>query len=312
MRYTATAFAPCTTTNLGPGYDLIGMALDGPGDTVTVTIEPADEPCATLDSVTGDDGIGAFPEANDDNSVVIAAISTLRAARVNARARLTLHKGLPVGSGLGSSAASAAASAYATNLAVGSPLRKVQLIGPCVDAEERVSGRHADNVGAALLGGLVLIRSLDPVDVVRLPVPTGLRLAMIRPDLQMLTREARAVVPKTIDTQDSVAQSANIASFVAACHTGDLDLMGRCLTDRIAEPVRIPLITGAADALHAMRDEGPLGVGISGSGPTLFALCRSHESAESCADAGLRALAENGVDATFFISRADAPGVREV
>ncbi len=312
MRNTASAFAPCTAANLGPGYDLVGLALDGPGDRVTVSVEPAEQPSATLLKITGAPGIDELPEANDDNSVVVAAVATLQAARVAGRAHISLHKGLPVGSGLGSSAASAAASAYATNLAIGTPLRKAQLIAPCVEAEARVSGRHADNVAPALLGGIVLVRSLDPIDVVRLPIPGGLRIAIIRPRLRVLTREARAAVPESIPVKDAIAQAANLASFVAACHTGDLDLLGRCLEDRIAEPARIPLITGAADALDAMRDEGPLGCGVSGSGPTLFAMCRSQESAESCAQIAIRALAQNGVHADHFVSRADAPGVREV
>ncbi|GAB4548844.1 MAG: homoserine kinase [Phycisphaerales bacterium] len=312
MRTTASAFAPCTAANLGPGYDLVGLALDGPGDRVTVTVEPAPEPSATLERISGAAGIDELPPATDDNSVVVAALETLRAAKVGARARVTLHKGLPVGSGLGSSAASAAASAYATNLAIGAPLRKAQLIMPCVEAEARMSGRHADNVAPALLGGLVLVRSLVPIDAIRLPVPEGLRIAIVRPRLKVLTKEARAAVPRSVPVDDAIAQAANLASFVAACHTGDLDLLGRCLEDRIGEPARIPLITGAADAIHAMRDEGPLGCGVSGSGPTLFAICRSHESAETCALAAIRALRENSVEATYFISRADAPGVREV
>lgn len=312
MRTSASAFAPCTAANLGPGYDLLGLALDGPGDTVYVRVEPADQPIVIVEEVTGDEGITELPEASDDNSVAVAALSTLRTARVAACARIRLHKGLPMGSGLGSSAASAAAAAYATNLAIGAPLRKLQLIGPCVDAEERVSGRHADNVAPALLGGLVMVRSMDPIDIVRLPVPEVLRLAIIRPKLRVLTREARAAVPKSVSVRDAIAQGANLASFVAACHTGDLDLIGRCLEDRIAEPHRVPLITGAADALYAMRGEGPLGASVSGSGPTLFALCRSDESAKTCAEAALRALRDHDVEADYFISRADAPGVREV
>ncbi|MEM1424657.1 MAG: homoserine kinase [Planctomycetota bacterium] len=312
MRTTATAFAPCTAANLGPGYDLVGLALDGPGDTVTVTVEPASEPRATLETVTADDGIDETPPATEDNSVVVASLATLRAAKVGAHARVELHKGLPVGSGLGSSAASAAASAYATNLAIGAPLRKAQLIMPCVEAEARVSGRHADNVAPALLGGLVLVRSMDPIDAVRLPVPGGLRVAIIRPDLRVLTREARAAVPRSVSVEDAISQAGNLASFVAACYAGDLDLLGRCLHDAIGEPARIPLITGAHDAIRAMKGEGPLGAGVSGSGPTLYALCRSRESADACARAALRALADNGVEATHFVSRADAPGVREV
>lgn len=312
MRGSATAFAPSTCANLGPGYDLLGLALDGPGDTVRVELEPSPSPRVIMEDVTSDDVDAPLPPCSPNNSAAVAALETLRRARCDATARVWLHKGLSVGTGLGSSAASAAAGAYAANLAMGAPFGKSGLIGPCIEAEALVSGRHADNVAPALLGGLVLVRSVDPVDVVRVPVPASLRVAIVSPRVQVLTRESREVVPASVSLGDAIEQAANLGSFVAACHAGDLDLLGRCIHDRFAEPHRLSLIPGAAEALAAMRASGALGASISGSGPTLFALTRSDESAQAACDAARTVFTRAGIETFSFVSRADAPGVREV
>ncbi|MEN0020741.1 MAG: homoserine kinase [Planctomycetota bacterium] len=304
---TAAAFAPATLSNLGMGFDNLGLAVDAGGDTVRVSLEPG-APGVRIDAIIGAD----LPTDATTNTAAIAAAATLRAAGVgdDVGAAITLEKGLPIGSGLGSSAASSVAAAYATNLALGVPLRKMALMDPVLEAEQAVAGRHLDNVAPALLGGLILVRSVDPIDVVRLPVPGGLWAVIVSPAYPVLTRQARAALPDVVTLQDTVAHAGDLASFVAACFAGDLDLLSRCIRDRLAEPVRAAMVPGAEQALEAARAAGAIGASISGSGPTQFAFCRTRRSGEAIARAMCEAFEAAGVAATWTISPTDRPGVR--
>jgi homoserine kinase len=219
---------------------------------------------------------------------------------------------MPIGSGLGSSAASAAAAAFAVNLLVGSPLRKIELVEPCLAAEAAVAGRHADNVAPALLGGLILVRSLDPLDIVRLPVPEGLVVAVVTPKMELSTRTARAALPDTIPLASLVHNTAHVGAFISACYSGDLALLGRSLSDAVATPARAPLIPGCASVIEAALDAGALGSSISGSGPSIFALCRSQRSAVEVAARMVAAFASAGLGAESIVSPVDCPGARRV
>jgi homoserine kinase len=304
-----TAFAPATVSNLGPGFDILGLALSGPGDTVTARRVPGQG--VRIARVEGDGGI--LPREAERNTAGIAAAATLRRAGVAVGVELEIRKGMPVGSGLGSSAASAAAAAYAVNLLVGSPLRKRELVEPCLDAEAAVSGRHADNVAPSLLGGLVLVRSVDPLDVLRLPVPEGLRVVVVTPAFDLPTRVARAALPERVPLAALVRNSANLAALVAACHSGDLALLRRALVDEVVAPVRAALIPGCDAVMSAALEAGALGSSISGAGPSVFALCHSARAAEDAAEAMRAAFREaGGLDSTAVLSPADAPGVRQL
>ena len=303
-----TAFAPATVANLGPGLDVLGLALAAPGDRVTARF--ADARGVTIALVTGDEGV--LPLDPEKNTAGIAAAATLAKAGIATGVALTLHKGMPIGSGLGSSAASAAAAAYAVNLLIGSPLRKAELVGPCLAAEAAVSGRHADNVAAALLGGLILVRSLDPIDLVRLPVPEGLVVAVVTPKMEVSTRAARAALPKNVPLASLVRNTAHVGAFISACYSGDLGLLGRSISDAVATPARVPLIPGCAGVIDAALDAGALGSSISGAGPSIFALCRSERSAGEVAAAMVGAFATAGLAADAVVSPADCPGARRV
>lgn len=305
---TVTAFAPATVANLGPGFDVLGLAVDGAGDTVTASLHP--EPGVHISRITGDGG--ALPTDPDKNTAAIAARETLRLAGFDVGVSLEIHKGLPLCSGLGSSAASAAAGAFATNQLIGSPLRKPALVGPCIEAEAAVSGRHADNVAPALLGGLILVRSVDPVDLVRLPIPDDLTVVVVTPNIALPTKDARAVLPETVPLATMVHSTAQIASLVSACYSGDLSLLSRCLVDDVVTPARLPLIPGGEAAIEAALAAGALGASISGAGPSLFALCRSSRSARSAALAMTGAFSAAGLEATTRISPASCPGARRV
>jgi len=304
----ARAFAPATVANLGPGFDVIGLAIDGIGDTVTV--RTCSTPGVSIARIIGDNG--KLPTDPAKNTAAIAAAETLKAAGIDANIEIELTKGLPLCSGLGSSAASAAAAAYATNQLIGSPLRKVDLIGPCIEAEAAVSGRHADNVAPALLGGLVLVRSTDPPDLIRLPLPEGLTVVVVTPNHELPTKEAREVLPKEVPLSTMVASTAQVAGLVSACYSGDLSLLSRSLEDKVVTPARIGLIPGGNNALQAALGAGALGASISGAGPSLFALCRSPRSAHATAQAMRREFELAGIDSTIHTSPANCPGVRRV
>ncbi len=305
---TVSAFAPATVANLGPGFDVLGLALDGLGDTVTV--EFCQESGIHIGSITGDNGV--LPTDPSLNTASVAARATLRAAGVDANLRIHIKKGLPLCSGLGSSAASAAAAAFATNIIIGNPLRKYDLVSPCIEAESIVSGRHADNVAPSLLGGLILVRSLNPIDLVRLPIPEGLTMVVVTPSLELPTKQARAVLPPTIPLATMVETTAQVASLVSACYSGDLSLLSRSLEDPVVTPARIGLIPGGAPALDAALGSGALGASISGAGPSLFAMCRSERSARLAAEAMATVLHEHGNSTTVHLSSANCPGVRRV
>ena len=303
-----TAFAPATVANLGPGLDVLGLALSAPGDRVTA--RRAEGRGVTMAVVTGDGG--ALPLDPAKNTAGIAATATLAKAGIETGVALTLEKGMPIGSGLGSSAASAAAAAYAVNLLMGSPLRKAELVGPCLEAEAAVSGRHADNVAPALLGGLILVRSIDPLDLVRLPVPEGLVVVVVTPKMELATRAARAALPKEIPLRSLVHNTAQVAALVSACYSGDLGLLARSMTDAVATPARTPLIPGCSAVIEAALDAGALGSSISGAGPSIFALCRSERSAAEVSAAMVAAFSANGQVASAIASPADCPGARRV
>ncbi len=303
-----TAFAPATVANLGPGLDVLGLALSAPGDRVTA--RRTSGMGISMARVVGDGG--ALPVDPDKNTAGIAAKATLEKAGISAGIEITLEKGMPIGSGLGSSAASAAAAAYAVNLLIGSPLKRIDLVEPCLAAEAAVAGRHADNVAPALLGGLILVRSLDPLDLVRLPLPEGVRMTVITPAMELSTRTARAALPASIPLSSLVHNTAAIAGLVSACYSNDLALLGRSLVDAVATPARSSLIPGCAEVIEAALDAGALGSSISGAGPSIFALCRSERSAHEVADRMIGAFGRAGQTATAVVSPADCPGARRV
>ncbi len=305
---TVRAFAPASVSNLGAGFDVLGLAIDGAGDTVTARRVP--EPGVHLRAVRGDGGV--LPTEAARNTAGIAAAAALRLADVDIGVALELDKGLPIGSGLGSSAASAVAAAWAVNLLLGKPLRKRELIEACLEAEAAIAGRHADNVAPSLLGGLVLVRRVDPLDVVRLPLPPGLVVGLVTPNLVVHTKLAREVLPENVPLRSMVANTADVAAFVSACFTGDRALFARSIGDEVVAPARVELIRGGADAIEAALDAGALGSSVSGAGPSIFAFCGSHRQALEVTGAMREAFATHGVDSTATISAADCPGARQV
>jgi homoserine kinase len=301
------AFAPGTVANLGPGLDVLGLALTGPGDRVSVERSP-ERGVRIRDS-----GHPDIPAEASRNTAGIAAARVLeRAGAGETGLVIDVVKGLPLSGGQGGSAASAAAAAVAVNGLLGSPLSREGLLDACLDAEEAVAGRHADNVAAALFGGVILVRSLDPPDIVRLRYPSELRVVLLEPEQRLRTEEARAVLPRSLDRAVAIEQAAQVGALVAALATGDLALLGRAVRDRIAEPARSPLLPGFAEAKAAALDAGAHGCSISGAGPAAFAFAADEDSAARLGEAMAAAYGRRGIAARFSVRRVDSEGARIV
>ena len=274
-----TAFAPATVSNVACGFDVLGFALETPGDEVTARRAAGG---VRIANITGD--AGRLPREASRNSAGVAAQALLRAAGENGGVELTIAKGLPLSSGLGGSAASAVAAVVAVDALIGARLPIDTLLACAFEGERLGAGSaHADNIAPCLYGGFVLVRRASPPDIVRLPVPHGLTAVVVHPDLEIETAKARALLGDSVPLADAIRQWANLGAFVDALHRGDFALLSRSLEDAIAEPRRAPLVPGLAAIKQAATDAGALGCSLSGSGPSLFALCRGLETAERVA-----------------------------
>jgi homoserine kinase len=305
-----TAFAPGGVGNIGPGLDILGLALAGPGDSVRAEWAPE----AGIRIV--DPGHPELPVETTRHAAGLAAIAVAELAGYqpggNRGIALSVRKGLPLSGGQGGSAASAVAGAVAVNALLGNPLDRLALVGACLDAEEGVSGRHADNIVASLFGGIVLIRSLEPFDLVHLPVPEELWVVIARPDQQLRTEHSRSVLPVSVPRDVALHQAAQVGSMVAALASGDYALLGRAIDDRIAEPVRAALLPGFREAKQAALDAGALGSSISGGGPTAFALVRGRKAGNTVASAMVAAYSSCGYKSDVRVTQVDRAGARIV
>lgn len=304
MRETARAFAPGSIGNVGPGLDILGLAVAGAGDAVEVRWNNGPE------TVIEDAGHPDLPVDPAQNTAAIAARAVLRLTGARHGVRMKVTKGLPLSGGQGGSAASAVAGAVAADALGETGLDHRALLACCLEAEAAVAGRHLDNLAPSLLGGLVLVRSTDPIDVVALPVPNHLTVVLVHPAQQLRTRDARAALPSQVDRHVALQQAANVAAMVAGACLGDLALLGRAIDDRIAEPVRAGLLPGFREARDAALTAGALGCSISGAGPTAFALTDGPQVAARVADAMVTAYGAAGLAARSIITTVDRDGAR--
>jgi homoserine kinase len=308
-------FAPATVANLGPGFDVLGLALERPGDIVEA--EASSRPGVEIVEVTGDGG--ALSTSSDRNVAGRAAADVLLRAASWGRVsdgcgvRLWVHKQMPLASGLGSSGASSVAGAVAANAVIGEPFAKRELLPSAMEGERAATGSpHADNVAPSLLGGIVLIRSYNPLEIVTLPVPSSLWIAVAHPHHELSTAAARKVIrDHQYSITEVVTNLGNLGAFVAALHAGDVALLGRSVEDVLVEPLRAPLIPGFPDVKSAARAAGGLGCSIAGAGPSVFALCPNQAVAERSGAAMCEAFqtaARIGCD--VFIGQVSRTGAR--
>jgi homoserine kinase len=283
----ATVFAPGSIGNVGPGFDVLGLAVGGLGDTVSVETGFS----RSSVEVRGRDA-ELIPTDPAKNVASIAADAMVRRLGRRDGARpaggtpafhITIDKGLPMSGGIGGSAASSVAGAYAAALACGITPSPEDIILAALEGEEAVSGRHLDNIAPITLGGLVLSRSIEPLDVLKLPVPDW-RVVLVRPSVRIETKKARAILPELWDRVSWTRQMANTAALIHGFAIADGAVVRRALEDLYAEPRRAALIPHFDDIKRAALDAGAFGCSISGSGPTIFAIA-DETSAERCAEA---------------------------
>lgn len=280
-----TAFAPATVANLNCGFDILGLALSYPGDRVTAKkTRDTGVRIGSIDyglQIADDDRV---PVEVSKNTAGIAAAAFLDQMESPFGVELSIHKELPSGSGLGSSASSAVAAVVAINALLDEPLPRPALLSAAMEAEKSVSGGiHADNIVPCLFGGLALIRSAEPLDFIPLPYPEDLYIALLTPRLKIETKAARSILPKKVTLENAVKQTASCAAAVAALYEKDWELLGRVFEDYLIFPHRKDLIPGCETVIHAARSSGAIAAGISGSGPTLFALVRDGATAHQVA-----------------------------
>lgn len=300
-----TAFAPATVSNLACGFDVLGFPLESAGDVVTARIVASG---VRIDDIEGDGG--RLPRDARRNTAGVAVQALLDRLGEPRGIALSIRKGLPLSSGLGGSAASAVAAVVAADAALGAGSTLEQLILCALDGERIGAGSaHADNVAPCLYGGLVLVRRPNPPDIIRLPVPPGLTAVVVHPALEIETSRARALLGETVLLADAVRQWANLGAFVDGLHRGDFAQMARALEDAIAEPRRAPLVPGLSAIKRAAADAGALGCSLSGSGPSLFALCASRAVALAVERAMLAAVATQiGGASRSYVSPLSARG----
>ncbi len=298
--------APATIANLGPGFDCMGLALKGLADEVQARWSGSWE--TTLESIEGVNP-ETLPLDVNRNCASVAAIEALRLAGEKRGVALRLHKGLPGGSGLGSSSASSVAGAVAVHRLLGDALSEEDLLKASLCGERAACGSaHPDNVAPALFGGLVLIRSTDPIDWVRVAVPESACFAIILPHREVRTEEARRVLPQDVPLASAVENCRNAASLILAVARGDLQLWGRSTRDCIVEPARAPLLPGLEKARQTAMETGALGFSVSGSGPALFALCDDSAVARRVSESVGEVFRQRGDRFDTHVLRADNQG----
>ena len=249
-------FAPATVANVACGFDVLGFAINAPGDEVVA--RHSEKPGLRITKITGDDG--KLPKIPEKNTAGVAALDLLRHLGMSDRGiELEIHKKMPFGSGLGSSAASAVAGVYAVNKLIGEPLAKQQLLPFAMQGEASADGAwHADNVGPSLLGGIVFVRSNQELDIAQLPVPENLWAAVVHPDIEILTKVAREILPTNIPMVNATQQIGNLGGLICGLIQEDYAMIGRSIHDVIAEPRRQKLIPEFYNAKRAAMSNGAL------------------------------------------------------
>lgn len=305
MMRSAKAFAPATVANVSCGFDILGFAIDAMGD--VVEIKEKHTPGLLVKSIVGDEG--RLPYEVEKNTCAVAIQAMLEELGENVGMEIYLKKGLPLGSGMGSSAASAVAALVAANRMLGEPFEKKDLLPFAIAAEKVACGAgHADNVAPSLLGGFVLIRDYHPLDVIKLPVPGDLHCTLLHPHFELRTADSRSVLRDNVSLKHATIQSGNVAGLIAGLFQEDYELIGRSLRDVIAEPYRATLIPGFYEVKEAVKSAGALGMGISGSGPTLFALSKGPESGKVISQAAQEVYESIGLGVDTYYSAINTRG----
>jgi len=298
--------ATATVSNLNCGFDVLGMAINGPCD--YIDLELTDSGSAEIKGIEGCSSLSTDP---DKNVVGVVLNAMIRKTGSKSGFRAYIEKGITPGSGIGSSAASSAAAAFAANELMGNIFSMNELVAFAMEGELLASGTaHADNVAPALMGGITLIRSYEPLDIIQVHIPPELFCVVIHPDMEIKTSMARGILDKHIPLGIAVKQWGNVGGLIAGFFSEDYDLIGRSLVDHVAEPKRSSLIPGFSELKQAAMQSGALGAGISGSGPSVFALCRGEASGEKVLGAMKACMDARRVACNAYLSPVSMEGAK--
>jgi len=304
---TIKAFAPATVANVCCGFDVLGFAVDFPGDEVILKLNNSKE--VTISKIVGDRG--RLPLEATKNTAGFAVQSFLQSLGVDKGVEIELYKNLPLGSGMGSSAASGVAALVAINELMGNTKSREELVPFAMEAERIACGSaHADNVAPSLMGGFVLIRDYNPLDVVKVKVNLDLYCTLVHPHIEVKTSDSRRVLRSSISLRDAITQSGNIAGLMVGLAQADPLLISRSLKDVIAEPIRAAFIPGFEQVKLRAIEAGALGCGISGSGPTLFALSSTHEASLEVGEAMQLEFLKSHLKSDIYVSKINPEGAK--
>lgn len=298
-------FAPATIANVSCGFDVLGLCLDTVGD--EMIIRKTTEKGIKISKLVGQD----LPLETHKNVAGVAGLAMLEKLNINYGFEIEIYKNIKAGSGIGSSAASSAGAVWAMNELLDKPFSTKELVPFAMQGEKLASGTaHADNVAPALLGGFTLIRSYAPLDIVKIPTPEELYATVIHPQIEVKTSDSRSVLKENITLKKSIVQIGNLGGLICGLYTSDYNLIGRSLHDEIIEPLRSILIPGFDDVKENALDCGALGAGISGSGPSIFALSKGEEMAEHVAQTMSETYEKLNIDYDVHVSKINTEGCR--
>ena len=304
MSSSVNVFAPATVANVGPGFDILGLALNHIGDQLELSLQ--EKPGITIDMPGSD-----LPTDPKLNVAGVSVQGLLDQVGSNQGIHLTIHKNVAPGSGLGSSASSAAGAVFGANALLGAPLSKHDLVKFAMMGEAVASGKaHADNVAPSLLGGFTLVRNYFPLEVVNLSFPKELKVVVIHPQIEVRTSDSKRILRKDIPLEIAIKQWGNVAGLVSGLASGDYELIGRSLEDVIVEPVRSMLIPGFEELKAVSKETGALGCSISGSGTSVFALCNNQKIAQKTAKSFEDIYLNLGIDYEVHVSNINEEGAK--
>lgn len=297
-------FCPATIANISCGFDVLGLALDSVGDEMIIT--KVEEPGIRITKITGQE----LPLETSKNVAGVAAMALLDSYKETVGFEIEILKNIKAGSGIGSSAASAAGAVWGINKILNQPFTDIELVKFAMQGEALASGvAHADNVAPALLGGFSLVRSYEPLDVVKINTPSELYATVIHPQIEIKTSDSRKILKTSITLKDGVKQWGNVGGLVAGLFLEDYELIGRSLEDHIVEPIRSMLIPAYNEVKEETNKAGALGTGISGSGPSIFSLSRGEHTAKKVAEAMAGVYKTIGVAYDIYVSKVNEEGM---
>jgi homoserine kinase len=305
MKKTIKVFAPASIANMGCGFDIMGMALDEVGDVLQISADEGEG--ITIDNQSG----VPLPEDIEKNVITPVIRKFFQMTGLNAKIDVVILKKIYPGSGIGSSAASSAAAAYGMNELFDCPLSEEDVVVCAMEGENLASGGyHADNAAPAVMGGIILIRGYEPLDVIKLPVPGNFYCAMIHPAIVVSTKEARSIMPKEIPMHTAVLQWGNVGGLVAGLYSGNIALIGRSMKDGVAEPYRKQFIPGFDELREKILQTGALAMNISGSGPSVFSLSDKRDIAHKAGEIMKEHFTSRGIKNDVYVVKVTNKGAK--